>query len=210
VAPPADPTTLPMGVLVAQTNAGGHFEAQLIAGGTDGVMAGVHIKGTLKPTKATGTIEGWVTVTDPSTGILVQDARTPAIKWTAARSAGRVFAGATTDSLPVVVTLNATRRKVSEIRFSCFTTETVPVGMAWSSSMRLTDFPITAGRFGDAWDDTENYADGSRELWHYDISGRVTSKAVKGSLAMSSTGSTPDGWTYGFRMPPTRYTATTG
>jgi hypothetical protein len=84
----------------------------------------------------------------PATGALVQDAHTPAIKWTASRSAGRVYAG-TVGSQPIVETLTARRTEVSTVLFSCYATDTTPAGMILSATqtfrMPPTKYTATTG-----------------------------------------------------------------
>jgi hypothetical protein len=204
----ADPHSIPTGTLNTDRNGKGRFAAKLVTQlGSGATMAGIELKGTLKAATATGTIKGWVTVTDATTGELSEFAQTKTVKWTAERAAGRVYGGATAARLPIVVKLNKARTAVTELSFACLATDTTPPGMFWSASERLQNFPVHAGRFGDAWDYAE---DGSTFTYHYDVAGRVTATTVKGTVAITSSGTDESGAATGFRMPATRFTATSG
>jgi hypothetical protein len=82
--------------------------------------------------------------------------------------------------------------------------------MFWSASERLGNFPLSGGRFGDTWSDTERYSDGSTETYEWNIAGRVTTTSAKGTIALTSTFTEATGEAMGFRMAATKFTAATG
>jgi hypothetical protein len=213
-AAPDNPMAVPAGVLVVDRNARGRFSGRLIkplgASPERAYMGGMQLSGTLKPGKATGTIKGWVTVTNIATRELEGNFETASIKWTARRNPGRVYAGSTANALPIVINLNQRRTAVEDLWFSCFTEQSNPPGMYWSGSEAFSDFPLKNGRFGDSFSYPGRYADGTTLAYAWKLNGRITSKAATGSIGMTLKGNEPTGESFSFTMPATKFTATTG
>lgn len=208
-----NPNRIPTDVLIPARNARGRFDSSLVTRLSDGsdnaIMAGIRLAGSLKPRKATGTIRGWVTVTDPATGELSGSYQTKLTKWTAERAAGRVYGGATAADLPIVVKLDRRRAKVADLILSCYGEESAPAVGFWSSSEWLVDFPLTGGRFGDTFSYQEKQAGGT-VTYDWKVAGRVTAKAATGTFALTVNGTQTSGEPFGIQMPATAFTATTG
>jgi hypothetical protein len=208
-----DSQTIATGVLMASTNARGRFEARLLTtveSSPDRVaLGGIILKGTLKPGKASGTIMGWVTVTNPETMELVGNYETRSVKWTAERSAGRVYGGALANDMPIVLKLDRRATKVSEIGLVCHIDLSTPPGWFWDSSEWLSDFRLRSGRFGDTFRWSEQEADWTA-TYDWKIAGRVTAKSATGSVALTTSVTESSGDVYTFVMPATKFTAATG
>jgi hypothetical protein len=211
---PDNPMAIPTGVLVVDRNARGRFAGRLIdplgASAERAYMSAMQLTGSLKPGKAAGTIKAWVTVTNIATGQPEGVFETDTIKWTARRDPGRVYAGSTANALPIVINLDQRRRKVQDLWFSCFTEQSSPPDMYWSSSETFGDFPLKNGRFGDSFSYPGRYADGTTLDYSWKIAGRTTAKAATGSIAMTLNATQPTGEAFSFTMPATKFTATTG
>jgi hypothetical protein len=209
----SDPLTIPNDVLLADRNARGRFDVGLLRTVSTSpdrvVLGGITLKGTLKPGKASGTIKGWVTVTNPETMELVGNYETSSVKWTAERSAGRVYGGALANDMPIVLTLDRRATKVSEVALVCDTDQSTPPGWTWNSSVWLSDFRLRSGRFGDTFSYPEQEPDWTA-TYDWKIAGRVTAKSATGSVALTVGVTESSGDAYKFVMPATKFTAATG
>jgi hypothetical protein len=211
---PKDPKLLPTNVLVAARNAGGRFDSSLLtvlATGPDRVlMAGVTLKGSLTTARAKGTLSGWVAATDAATQQPTGFWETGTVKWTAERSAGRIYGGATADALPIVIKLDRRAANVSDLWLSYGMDQSTPPGSSWSASDGFSDFPLTKGRFGDAFSNPIRESDGTTTTYAWSIAGRVTPTAATGTVALNISGTQPTGEAFGFAMPATKFTAKSG
>jgi len=209
----SDPLTIPNDVLLADRNGRGRFDVGLlrtISSSSDRVvLGGITLKGTLKPGKASGTIRGWVTVTNPATMDLVGNYQTASVKWTAERSVGRVYGGALANEMPIVLKLDRRATKVSELALVCDTDRSTPPGWVWNSSEWLADFRLRSGRFGDTFSYPERASDWTT-TYEWKIAGRVTTRSATGSVALTVSVTESSGDAYTFVMPATKYTAATG
>ncbi len=209
---PSRPTTIPLGVLIASRNAGGRFDTRLFARmGHDPaqeIMVGIALAGSLTPSRASGTIAGWVSVTDTATGRLSGYSRTKAIRWTAVRAPGRVYGGTTAAGLPIVIKLGP--NAVTGLWLACYSDRSTPAGMFWSSSERLGGFPLAGGRFGGAFSRPETEANGSTTTYDWTLAGRVTPTTATGTIALNVKVAEASRAPLSFAMPATRFAAATG
>ena len=141
--------------LATSRNGKGRFAGIQVGGFDMGELAGLmsaSYAGKLTGKRASGTLSATITVVDQASGNTVTTCRTGSVRWSATRAPGRVFAGSTAQDHPVVVRVDAKRRKVSDLIFG-WQSEHLQARLACSSASTRTsaDFPLSSGRFGDAF-----------------------------------------------------------
>jgi hypothetical protein len=140
------------------------------------------LAGKLGARRASGTLRADVVLADKSgapTG-----ACTGATRWSATRAPGRIFAGASSQDEPVVVRLDATRGKVSDLLLGWQTDSCEPPAF-YRLGDAFVDFPLQSGSFGDAWDHTFDEDDGSHTAVHYEIAGKLRRTSATGTAHMA-------------------------
>jgi hypothetical protein len=175
--------------LLVERNAKGRFAGtQLATGGSDTTAVAVAVKldGKLSAKRASGTISADVTIADKATGNQTGSCKLPKTSWAAARAPGRIYGGSTSQSAPVVIRLNASRRRVSDV----FMTWVAPCSP--SGFMRLADgfsnFTVkSTGAFGAPFGTDVPLGDGAKAHVDYTFAGRVSKSAVKGTLGVKWT-----------------------
>ena len=182
--------------LAMSHNAKGRFSGVQLASfqlGSDSAMVVVEFAGTLRARSASGTLSANVTVVDPS-GNQVDACHSGAMKWSASRSPGRLFAGKTSQEEPIVLRLDAGRRNVNNVLLGWQTASCEPEGFArfGESFMR---FPLRAGRFGDAIDSSYDDPDGGKLLYTMALAGKVTRRSATGTLRATIAGTDAAGAT---------------
>ena len=151
--------------------------------------------GKLSTKSARGTLEGTITIVDKASGNTVATCKTGSVRWSATRSPGRVFAGSTSQDNPIVLRLDAKRRKVANLLFGWDTTTCKPDDVFASVNEQFGNFPLSGGRFGDAFDQFYKPDGGGEGKVSYDITGRVASKRASGSLRVTFAETDPAGTT---------------
>ena len=175
-----DPTDL-----LVSRNAKGRFKGQQVGVADLGAAAGavvVDIEGKLKGTRASGTLRAVVKIIDKATGNDVTSCQTDTLRWAATRAPGVVYGGITSQGEPVVVRLNARRKRVSDFittwRASC-----TPSQGYFRVPDRFGNFLVkSTGRFGNPMSNDVAMDAGGKLHFDYALAGRVTKKAVKGTL----------------------------
>lgn len=178
-----------MNALGVTKNAGGKFSGTVATSANgNGVswLLTMSMSGKLSKTKASGTMFGSVTeVTDA--GETNMTCETGVLKWTASRKAGFIYGGATSQSEPVVLRLNSSKRKVADFIYS-WASECVPEGFFHDVFEPLTNFGVTSkGIFGDSWSSDYQRDDGGTNRWSYALTGKVGKTAASGTLQTSLT-----------------------
>jgi hypothetical protein len=164
--------------LLVSKNAKGVFAGTQLAGGAGPMVA--DLTGKLKPGKATGTLSVTVKLLDPETGATAASCQTNQ-RWTATRNPGIIYGGATSQDQPVVVRLNQPRKRVNDVITTWFANCT-PEGV-FRAPDHFGNFPVKgSGAFGNPFDWDTNLPDGGKRHYAYQFKGRLTSKAVKGTL----------------------------
>ena len=188
VARPGLPVT--PGALVMSKNAKGSFAGTILtgySGDTFSVGAVINLKGKLTKKVASGTLTGTATVYDESNGNVLTTCSTGGSKFKAARAAGFVYGGATTQGEPLVVSLNSARTKVSDLKFSwqaaCDQTEWSPMHIT------MEDFygPLHGSTFSVNLTAPYHRADGGTNVWSYVIKGKISKTLAKGTLKLGYT-----------------------
>ena len=174
--------------LAMSRNAKGRFSgAQRASFQLDSGTATVAVMfaGRLRAGSASGTLSADVVVLDES-GNEVDSCRTGATKWNASRSPGRLFAGKTSQDEPIVVRLDAGRRNVKNVLVGWQTASCRPEGFARFGES-LTNFPLRAGRFGDALASSYDEPGGGTQRYTMELAGKVTRRSASGTLRATIT-----------------------
>jgi hypothetical protein len=141
--------------------------------------------GRLTARRASGTLAATVTIVEKAGGTTVATCRTGTVRWSATRSPGRVFAGSTAQDHPVVVRLDAKRRTVDDLLIGWESATCKPDTLFVSASETFGGFPLSGGRFGDAFDRFYTPEGGGEGKVGYDVAGRVTRTRVSGTLRVN-------------------------
>jgi hypothetical protein len=177
------------GDLVTSRNARGRFAGTQLATydmGTQGADVVLTISGKLRPGRASGTLSADVTIVDKATGAEQDTCRTGNLKWSANRSRGRVYGGTTTQEEPIVVRLDRKRKKVSDVLFGWESATCSPPETFIRFGDRLSDFPLHAKRFGDAFEQSFDNDDGSTTTLGYALGGKVARTSASGTLRVEA------------------------
>lgn len=148
--------------------------------------------GKLSAKRASGKLEATITVVDQA-GNTVTTCRTGSVSWSATRAPGRVFAGSTAQDHPVVVRVDAKRRKVSNLLFGWQSGTCKPDDVFLSVNEDFSDFPLDSGQFGDAFNMTYTPDEGGSGKVAYDITGRVARTRASGTFRIGLTETDPAG-----------------
>ncbi len=175
-----DPTDL-----LVSRNAKGRFKGQQ-AGAVDlGAAAGavvVDIEGKAKGTRASGTLRAVVKIVDKATGTDITSCQTGTMRWAATRAPGVVYGGITSQGEPVVVRLNAQRKRVSDF-ITTWQAPCTPSQGYFRVPDRFGNFPVkSSGRFGNPMSNDVAMDAGGKLHFDYALAGRVTKRAAKGTL----------------------------
>jgi len=141
--------------LATSRNGKGRFAGTQLGGFTMGDQFGAmtaHYSGKLSATRASGTLDATITIVDRASQSTVATCRTGSVRWSATRAPGRVYAGSTSQDNPIVVRLDAKHRKVANLLFGWDSSTCKPDDIFLSVNEVFGGFPISGGRFGDAFD----------------------------------------------------------
>ena len=181
--------------LATSRNGKGRFAGVQVGGldmGEQAAILSARYAGKLTAKRASGTLDATITVVDQG-GNTVTTCRTGSVRWSATRSPGRVYAGSTAQDHPVVVRVDAKRRKVSNLLFGWQSGTCKPDSIFLSVSESFSDFPLAGGRFGDAFNMTYKPDEGGEGKVAYDITGRVARTRVSGTFRVNLTETDPAG-----------------
>jgi hypothetical protein len=176
--------------LVVSRNAKGRF-----AGTQRGVMdlgaqiadINTQLSGRLKPKQASGRLTVTISVIDKATNAEVSTCQTGSLKWSASRSAGRIYAGKTSQDEPVVVRLDRKRKKIADLIVGWRTSTCEPPDGFYRVPDRLVNFPVRGGRFGATFDSSFPSDGGGQITMAYDVAGRITRRSIRGTLNVKVT-----------------------
>jgi hypothetical protein len=149
--------------------------------------------GNLSEKRASGKLDATITVVDRASQATVATCRTGSVRYSATRSPGRVFAGSTSQDHPIVVRLDAKRRKVANLLFGWESSTCTPEDVYINADEGFSDFPLSGGRFGDAFDMGYTPDEGGEGKVSFDITGRVARTRASGSLRVNLTETDPAG-----------------
>jgi hypothetical protein len=175
--------------LLVSRNAKGKFAGVVLSGSDLGDSFGVattKLSGKLKAKRASGSISVDIAIVDKQSNAQTMACHTGTVKWAATRSPGRVYGGSSSQEEPVVVRLDAKRKKVSDILASWETASCTPDNFLRFSD-RFTNFPLHAGSFGDSFDQTFDGPAGAKRTFAYSVDGKVRRRSATGTLHVGVT-----------------------
>ena len=184
--------------LATSRNGKGRFAGTQLGGFVMGDQFGAmtaHYAGKLSAKRASGTLDATITIIDRATQSTVATCRTGTVRWSATRAPGRVYAGSTSQDNPIVVRLDAKHRKVANLLFGWDSSTCKPDDVFLSVNEQFGGFPISGGRFGDAFDQFYSPDGGGEGKFSYDLTGRVAAKRASGSLRVTLAERDPAGAT---------------
>src|SRR3954454_6007604 len=170
--------------LLMSRNAKGRFSGPQL-GGTSNAAINVEVDGKLKAGTARGTLRATVKIVDPATGAAVTSC-TANQSWVAAREAGVVYAGSTSQGLPFVARYSAKRKRVDDVLTTWFA-KCTPDGF-FDIADHFGNFQVkSSGAFGAPFEDDVDIDSGGKRHFAYTFAGKLTSKATKGKLQIKVT-----------------------
>jgi hypothetical protein len=144
------------------------------------------LRATIRANRASGTFSATIVLTNRQTDEAVATCETGTRRWTAVSAPGRVFAGETSQHHPVVVTLDARRRKVEQMRIGW--DGKCKSGNVFSVGDRLQNFGMrTDGSFGDTFTNDIAQQGGGKQSYVYELAGRARGRGVTGTLKVTET-----------------------
>jgi hypothetical protein len=182
--------------LLMSRNAKGRFAGKQLGGGGNETVAMamvIDLAGKLGPARASGTLHAVAKLVDRATGASAGSCDTGTLRYSASRTPGTIYGGRTSQDEPMVVRVDPKRRVVADVLASWHTSTCTP-----DSLFRFPDsfsgFPLkSTGRFGDAFTADYPMDGGGKRHFGYTLAGRVTSKAVKGTLKVTFSDADPAG-----------------
>jgi hypothetical protein len=183
--------------LVVTRNAKGRFAGrhEITYGVGEGLaLATTTLSGKLKAKRASGKLRLDVAIVDAQTSAAIQSCSSGTVRWSATRSPGRVYGGSSSQEEPVVVRVDAKHRRVEEMLAGWESSTCTPDGFIRVGD-RFTDFPLRAGRFSDAFEQTFPLDAGGSMHLQYALAGKVKRKSASGTLHISATGADATGAT---------------
>jgi hypothetical protein len=173
--------------MVMRRNRAGRFRGEMLS--IDGLgehygSVEVTVEGRLRRGRASGTLRAEAQVFDAAAMELLTSCRTGPVRWTAARDAGRIFAGATSQDEPFVARFDGARSRVTDVFVGWHTHDCAP-----PAALRLGDnfvnFAVDRrGRWGGAFDHEEALDDGSRMTLDYAFRGTLRRTSARGTLSV--------------------------
>jgi hypothetical protein len=181
--------------LLMSRNAKGRFAGVQLGSsdlGTAVAAIQVQLTGKLKAGRASGTLSAIAKVADKATGNAVTSCDTGKLSWVATRAPGIFYGGATSQGEPIVLRLNAQRKRVNDV----LTAWNAPCGDAgfFRAPDHFVNFAVkSTGRFGNPFSDDTTIESGAKRHYDYDVGGRVSKTSAKGTLKVKVTETDPAG-----------------
>jgi hypothetical protein len=176
--------------LLMSRNAKGRFAGEQLYGAGGSTMPAavmVNVAGKLTATRASGTLSAIVKLTDAATGNSAGACSTGTLRWKASRAPGTIFGGSTSQEYPLVLRVDAAKKHVSDLMTS-WNTHTCTPAAFYSVPEHLGNFALkSTGRFAAAWSNASPMEGGGKEGVSYQLAGRVTPTAAKGTLHVAFT-----------------------
>jgi hypothetical protein len=171
-------------------NAKGRFAGTQLAGqsGTGFAAAvSVDLAGKLTAKGASGTLHAHVDLIDPASNASLGSCDTGTVHFAAAHSPGTIYGGQTSQQEPVVLRVDAQRRRVDDL-LAGWDTRTCTPDSAFHIGDQLGGFAVKrTGAFGDTWTSDYPMNDGGKRSFAYAVAGRVTKTTAKGTLHVGFT-----------------------
>jgi hypothetical protein len=171
--------------LLISRNAKGRFKGTRLGAADLGPAVSatvVEIEGKLSAARASGTLSATVKISDKTTGAAIMSCDTGRLRWVATRAPGIVYGGATSQGEPLVVRLNASRKRVNDVRLT-WRAPCSPSGGFFRIADHWGNFPVKGtGSFGTPF--TQEFAmdAGGKRRFDAAIAGRVGRTSAKGTV----------------------------
>lgn len=151
------------------------------------------LTGKVRGNRAKGTFRLTVQIVDANTSAVQETCDTGPLTWHTAAVVGKVYAGLTAASRPVVVELSSDRSEVTDLRIG-WDAACQPEG-GFSIGDHVGGFPVdTSGHFGHPFDiGPFTRDDGDSIKVHYAVTGKLAATRVTGTFAATYTRTAPDG-----------------
>jgi hypothetical protein len=185
--------------LLVSRNAKGRFAGRQFAVwglGTQSAIINVELSGKLRAARASGRLKATVSILDETTVAEVTTCETGSLKWSASRSAGRIYGGKTTQDEPVVVRLDRKRKRVDNLLVGWESSTCEPPDRYMRFGEQFSNFAVRARRFGDTFDQSYPTDDGGRIAYAYDVAGTLSRRSIRGRLHVTVTGTDAAGATW--------------
>jgi hypothetical protein len=170
--------------LLMERNAKGRFAGTRLSTRDMGaVSAGIvtTIDGKLTKKAAHGTLSAKVTIVDTASGNTVDTCTLGKRSWKAARAPGVIYGGSTSQGEPLVLRLNAARRKVDDLIFA-WEASCTPDG-AFRFNEDFYNWKVkSTGAFGGPVTADVAIDGGGQRHFDYSLGGRVGSSKAKGTI----------------------------
>jgi hypothetical protein len=135
---------------------------------------------------ASGTLSMTIRLADKTTAAPVTTCRSGMVRWRAVHAPGRVFAGLTEQGRPIVVRVDRSGTRVTDVQVSWIADCTS--GGAADLGDHLTNFALVpGGRFGDDFTQAFDQPGGGRSSFAYRIHGTVGRRRASGTFAVTET-----------------------
>jgi hypothetical protein len=144
---------------------------------------------------ASGKLAATVSILDNASGTEVMTCETGSLKWSASRSAGRIFGGKTTQDEPVVARLDRKRKTVTDLLVGWESDTCEPPDRYFRFGERYRGLTVRSGRFASTDDESYPTDDGGTLAYGYKLAGSVARRSVRGSLRVTVTGTDAAGAT---------------
>lgn len=211
---PFSPSGAGRPVLGTTRNRNGRFAGKQLDAGTmdDGssVLVTVAMRGRLSRTRASGTLAVAVKIRDWS-GAQTDACRMAATPWRAARAAGRIYGGSTSQREPLVLKLNRARTTATDVMLDWYSATCTQPDDFVSFGEHFDTFPLSgSGVFGDSF--TTSYPDqGGKDDFAYQLRGRIARARARGTFRATATWKDASGAITGScDSAPIIWSATTG
>ena len=172
------------GDLATSRNGNGRFAGTQLGGGSAGESAAVMTatySGKLAGRRASGTLSGEIRIVELASGQQQALCSTGSVRWSATRAPGRVFAGRTSQEQPIVLRLDKRRAKIADLLVGWESSTCEPPDRFLQIGERFSGFPMKAGRFGDAFEQSYPGSDGGSFVVSYEVDGRVARTVARGT-----------------------------
>jgi hypothetical protein len=144
------------------------------------------VTGSVRRGIAHGTYSATLVMRDEAGGAVVRTCRSGNVRWEARSAPGRVYAGQSSDGLPLVVERSRNGRRVTILWVAW--TAPCESGGAFEIGEGLTNFTVSrSGHFGDKWDDEQKLDDGGTDVRSYTFEGTAGASRASGTFGVRVT-----------------------
>ena len=121
-------------------------------------------------------------ISDKATGAAITSCQTGKLRWVATRSPGIVYGGSTSQGEPLVVRLNASRKRVNDVLLT-WRAPCAPSGGFWRVADHWGNFRVkSTGSFGNPFNQEFAMDAGGKRRFDAAIAGRVGRTSAKGTV----------------------------